>query len=89
MKWYNKAHVPKGKSIFLEQMKSFVEWLKNAEEGKRCETCFCAQSVRLWKPETLPAFPRVYWASVPRVVAESEEEEEEEQEQEQEEEEAE
>lgn len=24
----------KGKSVFLEQMKKFVEWLKNAEEGK-------------------------------------------------------
>ncbi|XP_056886171.1 eIF5-mimic protein 2-A-like isoform X1 [Takifugu flavidus] len=32
LKWYNEAHVPKGKSIFLVQMKSFVEWLKNAEE---------------------------------------------------------
>lgn len=35
LKWYNEAHVAKGKSVFLEQMKAFVEWLKNAEEGKR------------------------------------------------------
>lgn len=48
---------------------------------------FLRACVRLGKPETLPAPPRVYWASVPRVVAESEEEEEE-QEQEEEEEEA-
>lgn len=34
MKWYTEGHVAKGKSVFLEQMKKFVEWLKNAEEGK-------------------------------------------------------
>uniref|UniRef100_A0A8C6WZA7 Basic leucine zipper and W2 domains 1 n=1 Tax=Neogobius melanostomus TaxID=47308 RepID=A0A8C6WZA7_9GOBI len=34
LKWYNDAHLAKGKSVFLEQMKQFVEWLKNAEEGK-------------------------------------------------------
>lgn len=34
LKWYNEAHLTKGKSVFLEQMKKFVEWLKNAEEGK-------------------------------------------------------
>ena len=33
LKWYTEAHVAKGKSVFLEQMKKFVEWLKNAEEG--------------------------------------------------------
>ncbi|XP_043546935.1 basic leucine zipper and W2 domain-containing protein 2-like [Chiloscyllium plagiosum] len=32
LKWYKEAHVPKGKSMFLEQMKKFVEWLQNAEE---------------------------------------------------------
>jgi len=32
LKWYNEAHSPKGKSIFLSQMKKFVEWLKSAEE---------------------------------------------------------
>lgn len=36
LKWYTEAHVAKGKSVFLEQMKKFVEWLKNAEEGKQC-----------------------------------------------------
>lgn len=34
LKWYNEAHVAKGKSIFVEQMRKFVEWLKNAEEGE-------------------------------------------------------
>lgn len=34
LKWYKDAHLAKGKSVFLEQMKKFVEWLKNAEEGK-------------------------------------------------------
>uniref|UniRef100_A0A3B4X7I6 Basic leucine zipper and W2 domains 1a n=1 Tax=Seriola lalandi dorsalis TaxID=1841481 RepID=A0A3B4X7I6_SERLL len=32
LKWYTEAHLAKGKSVFLEQMKKFVEWLKNAEE---------------------------------------------------------
>uniref|UniRef100_A0A3B5B5H9 Basic leucine zipper and W2 domain-containing protein 1-A-like n=1 Tax=Stegastes partitus TaxID=144197 RepID=A0A3B5B5H9_9TELE len=37
LKWYNEAHVAKGKSVFLEQMKKFVEWLKNAEEESESE----------------------------------------------------
>ncbi|XP_052805699.1 eIF5-mimic protein 2-like [Mya arenaria] len=32
LRWYNGGHSAKGKSVFLEQMKSFVEWLQNAEE---------------------------------------------------------
>lgn len=32
MKWYEDAHSAKGRSVFLEQLKSFVQWLKNAEE---------------------------------------------------------
>lgn len=39
LKWYKDAHVAKGKSVFLEQMKKFVEWLKNAEEGKSFPWC--------------------------------------------------
>ncbi|KAI8643308.1 armadillo-type protein [Parasitella parasitica] len=31
--WYNKAHLPTGKSIFLAQMKPFVEWLKNNDSS--------------------------------------------------------
>ncbi|XP_024590354.1 basic leucine zipper and W2 domain-containing protein 1-like isoform X1 [Neophocaena asiaeorientalis asiaeorientalis] len=37
LKWYKDTHVAKGKSVFLEQMKNFVEWLKNAEEESACE----------------------------------------------------
>uniref|UniRef100_A0A3Q3JYV7 W2 domain-containing protein n=1 Tax=Monopterus albus TaxID=43700 RepID=A0A3Q3JYV7_MONAL len=37
LKWYNEAHLTKGKSVFLEQMKKFVEWLKNAEEESESE----------------------------------------------------
>jgi len=33
MKWYKESHSSKGKSVFLEQMKKFIEWLQNAEEG--------------------------------------------------------
>ncbi|XP_056289036.1 eIF5-mimic protein 2-A-like [Pseudoliparis swirei] len=37
LKWYNEAHLAKGKSVFLEQMRKFVEWLKNAEEESESE----------------------------------------------------
>jgi len=33
LKWYKESHSNKGKTIFLEQMKKFVEWLQDAEEG--------------------------------------------------------
>lgn len=33
MKWYKEGHSVKGKMMFLDQMKKFVEWLQNAEEG--------------------------------------------------------
>ncbi|KAK2704716.1 protein krasavietz-like [Artemia franciscana] len=31
LKWYKESHSQKGKSVFLEQMKKFVDWLQNAE----------------------------------------------------------
>lgn len=34
LKWYRDSHSQKGQGIFLKQMKKFVEWLENAEEGK-------------------------------------------------------
>nr|XP_044996997.1 basic leucine zipper and W2 domain-containing protein 1-like isoform X2 [Jaculus jaculus] len=37
LKWYKDAQVAKGKSVFLEQMKKFVEWLKNDEEESESE----------------------------------------------------
>lgn len=33
LKWYKEGHSAKGKMMFVEQMKKFVEWLQNAEEG--------------------------------------------------------
>lgn len=33
LKWYRDAHSHKGKSIFLEQAKEFVQWLETADEG--------------------------------------------------------
>lgn len=36
-KWYKESHSPKGKSIFLEQMKGFMTWLENAEEESEGE----------------------------------------------------
>jgi len=32
LKWYKDGHSAKGKSVFLDQMKKFVEWLQSAEE---------------------------------------------------------
>jgi len=37
MKWYKEAHSGKGKSVFLEQMKKFIEWLQSAEEESGSE----------------------------------------------------
>ncbi|KAG7457520.1 hypothetical protein MATL_G00228080 [Megalops atlanticus] len=37
LKWYKDTHATKGKSVFLEQMKKFVEWLQNAEEESESE----------------------------------------------------
>ncbi|XP_032093459.1 basic leucine zipper and W2 domain-containing protein 2 isoform X2 [Thamnophis elegans] len=37
LKWYKEAHLSKGKSVFLDQMKKFVEWLQNAEEESESE----------------------------------------------------
>ena len=33
IKWYKEGHSVKGKSVFLEQMSKFIEWLQSAEEG--------------------------------------------------------
>jgi len=32
LKWYKEAHSARGWSVFMEQMKKFVEWLEHAEE---------------------------------------------------------
>ncbi|RWS27751.1 hypothetical protein B4U80_09052 [Leptotrombidium deliense] len=37
IKWYNESHSSKGKSVFLEQIKQFIEWLQNAEEESEGE----------------------------------------------------
>ncbi|ESO96404.1 hypothetical protein LOTGIDRAFT_115834 [Lottia gigantea] len=44
VRWYKTHHSNKGKSVFLDQMKKFIEWLENAEEGRdniyRESVCF-------------------------------------------------
>lgn len=56
LKWYKDAHAAKGKSVFLEQMKKFIEWLQNAEEGNNNITSFilclsdCQEYVLLLRP---------------------------------------
>ncbi|XP_048780210.1 eIF5-mimic protein 2-like [Ostrea edulis] len=37
LKWFKDGHSTKGKSVFLEQMKKFVEWLENASEESEDE----------------------------------------------------
>lgn len=32
IKWYNQDYSVKGKMMFVDQMRQFVEWLQNAEE---------------------------------------------------------
>merc|ERR1719369_1224884 len=31
LKWYKDGHVPKGWTVFMEQMKKFIDWLEQAE----------------------------------------------------------
>jgi hypothetical protein len=39
LKWYKEGHSVKGKMLFLDQMKKFIEWLQNAEEGE-CDSSY-------------------------------------------------
>ena len=32
LKWYKETHSSRGWSVFMDQMKKFVEWLEQAEE---------------------------------------------------------
>lgn len=34
LKWYKDSHSSRGWSVFMDQMKKFVEWLEHAEEGE-------------------------------------------------------
>ena len=34
LKWYKDSHSSRGWSVFMDQMKKFVEWLEHAEEGR-------------------------------------------------------
>jgi len=38
LKWYKDSHIPKGWSVFMEQMKKFVEWLEHAESESEEES---------------------------------------------------
>ena len=33
LKWYKDSHSSRGWSVFMDQMKKFIEWLEDAEEG--------------------------------------------------------
>ena len=34
LKWYKDGHIPKGWTVFMEQMKKFIDWLEQAESGE-------------------------------------------------------
>ena len=34
LKWYKEAHSARGWSVFMDQMKKFVDWLEQADEGE-------------------------------------------------------
>jgi hypothetical protein len=34
LKWYKEGHCVKVKMLLLDQMKMFLEWLHNSEEGE-------------------------------------------------------
>ena len=36
LKWYKESHSQRGWSVFMDQMKKFIEWLEQAEEGNYC-----------------------------------------------------
>jgi len=38
LKWYKDGHVPKGWTVFMEQMKKFVDWLEQAESESEEES---------------------------------------------------
>lgn len=59
LKWYKEAHVAKGKSVFLDQMKKFVEWLQNAEEGMiPFSKCFLLIIQDIWPSTDFSCFPK-------------------------------
>merc|ERR1719250_383273 len=38
LKWYKDGHVPKGWTVFMEQMKKFIDWLEQAESESEEES---------------------------------------------------
>merc|ERR1712130_490678 len=38
LKWYKDGHAPKGWTVFMDQMKKFVEWLEQAESESEEES---------------------------------------------------
>lgn len=37
LKWYKDGHIPKGWTVFMDQMKKFIEWLEHAEAESESE----------------------------------------------------
>jgi len=64
LKWYNGAHVAKGKSVFLAQMKPMVDWLltdeEESEEDEEKSMDVTTSSTELEKGELLPNIVILY-----------------------------
>ena len=40
LKWYKDGHAPKGWTVFMDQMKKFIDWLEQAESGMDTHIAF-------------------------------------------------
>ena len=57
LKWYKDSHSSRGWSVFMEQMKKFVEWLEHAEEGENEQAFdFVSYRIRFFFCILFPAF---------------------------------
>merc|ERR1712130_807379 len=50
LKWYKDGHAPKGWTVFMDQMKKFVEWLEQAESESEEESVEEDQKKISWLP---------------------------------------
>jgi len=63
LKWYNDG---KGRGVLLEQLKPFVEWLKQAEEGRLLADFACGIFQIYYRLFLFPVFRHILALSVCR-----------------------
>ncbi len=62
LKWYKDSHSSRGWSVFMEQMKKFVEWLEHAEEGENEQAFdFVSYRIRFFSAFCFPLFVASYF----------------------------